>query len=398
MYLFSHQRSLQFDSSVSISRAALQWQRSTDGGANYSDISGATSSSYTLATVSLSNNNYRYRVKATADGTTVTSNSAKLTVTTWGNMDFQNNYTNFSSPYTTFGYTKTAGGVVMLKGMVSKPNPVVAGETIGVLPPGYRPSGVLIFETSTNDSTVARIDVYPDGRIVVNIGDAGWISLDGITFIPAGTSFTRNPLTTINGWVNYGGSYALPTYAVDSVGRINVQGLIRNGTLTDGTPMVATPPASALPGDYLHVPARNGGYGLMGVSPVNGLQAKGAGANGYQSINVLYYPASFAGWSNLALQNSWVAFGGGYATPQYAKGSDNIVRLKGLIKSGATGAGTVVTNLPAGYRPKERTLLSAACNPNVYCRMDVLPNGNVELYLSNAGWTSLDNIVFLAEL
>jgi hypothetical protein len=29
--------------------------------------------------------------------------------------------------------------------------------------------------------------------------------------------------------------------------------------------------------------------------------------------------------------------------------------------------------------------------------MDVLTNGNVELYLSNSGWTSLDGITFLAE-
>lgn len=389
---------VQFTATPSFSDlVTMQWQQSTNG-VNWTDISGATSNTLTLPTVSLANNGYQYRAVATSPDETVRSTPATLGVTIWGNIDFLNGYSDFApGSYSTIGYTRTTAGVVMLKGMVKKSSAVVSGDVIGVLPANSTPSGILVFQTSTNPGQGSRIDIYPNGNIVVVGGDAGWISLEGITFIPAGTSYTRNALTMVNGWINFGGSFSPPTYAMDSVGRVNVEGSVKNGTMTDGTQVVNNLPATARTGEYLHVPSRNPSPGAMGIDPTAGIVAKGTGSNGSMSLNTLYYPASYAGWTNLTLQNSWVAYGG-FSSPQYTKGADNIVRLKGLIKSGNTAAGTVVTNLPAGFRPKDRTLLSSICNPNAWCRMDILPNGNVELYASSSSWTSLDSITFLAEL
>lgn len=377
---------------------SLQWQRSINGGSTWADISGETSTTLTLPTVSLGMTGYQYRAVATSPNETATSAAATLTVTVWGNIDFLNGYSNFLGTYSTAGYTRTTAGVVMLKGMIKKSSAVAAGDVIGNVPVGSRPSGILIFQTSTNANIASRVDVYPNGDVIIQGGDAGWISLEGINYIPAGTSYTRNALTMVNSWANYGGSFSPATYVMDSVGRVNVEGLVRNGTMTNGTQVVNNLPASARPGEYLHLPSRNPSPGLMGIDPTTGIVAKGTGTNGYMGLSSLYYPASFAGWTNLTLQNGWIAYGSGFATPQYTKGADNIVRLKGLIKSGTTTDGVVVTNLPAGFRPKDRTLLGSICNPNAYCRIDVLPNGNIELYLSNNGWTSLDSITFLAEL
>lgn len=60
----------------------LQWQRSDDGGASYSDIAGAAAASYTTpATVAATDNGARFRVRATnLEGSTI-SNAATLTVT-----------------------------------------------------------------------------------------------------------------------------------------------------------------------------------------------------------------------------------------------------------------------------------------------------------------------------
>ncbi len=58
-----------------------QWQRSIDGGINYTNIAGATSSSYTQNAVTLSQNSYRYRVIVSGQCGSVTSNAAILTVT-----------------------------------------------------------------------------------------------------------------------------------------------------------------------------------------------------------------------------------------------------------------------------------------------------------------------------
>lgn len=58
-----------------------QWQISTNGGASFTNITGATSSTYSVNTVSLSQNNYRYRVVVTnACPSSVTSTAAVLTV------------------------------------------------------------------------------------------------------------------------------------------------------------------------------------------------------------------------------------------------------------------------------------------------------------------------------
>jgi hypothetical protein len=62
---------------------SYQWQRSTDDGANFSDLSGETASTLSLSSLTLSSQGYRYRVVVSASGgaTPVTSSAATLTVT-----------------------------------------------------------------------------------------------------------------------------------------------------------------------------------------------------------------------------------------------------------------------------------------------------------------------------
>ncbi len=63
--------------------ASYQWQLSTDGGANFADVSGATSASYETAAVVAGDNGNQYRVKVntSAGAVEVLSNAATLTVT-----------------------------------------------------------------------------------------------------------------------------------------------------------------------------------------------------------------------------------------------------------------------------------------------------------------------------
>lgn len=59
-----------------------QWERSTDSGSNWSNISGATSTTYTIAETVEDEDGYQYRCKVTNAGGTTTSSAATLTVTT----------------------------------------------------------------------------------------------------------------------------------------------------------------------------------------------------------------------------------------------------------------------------------------------------------------------------
>lgn len=407
-----------FTAIANISSATYQWQQSTNGGSTWTNISnGANYSGATTSTLTVSNfttswngtayigwNGYKYRAVVTNFGDTATSSPATLNVSNWGAMTYLSGYSDFDPVnYSSLSYTKTSLGVVMLQGVVQKSSAVVSGDTIGVLPENYRPNGILIFETSTNSVSAgpSRVDIYPSGEVKLITGDASLLSLDGINFIPAGTSYSRVTLTpnATASWVNFGGSFSPATAVTDSIGRVHIQGLLKSGTMTNGTQMITPSSLPAFPAKYHHVVARNNGaFGFIGIDQTNGIVAKGVGNNGYHSINTMYYPASFGGWQTPLMQGNWVSYDGGafFATPQYTKGSDNIVRVKGIVKNGNTANGTVVFNLPAGYRPKERLLTTSVC-ADAYCRVDVLPNGNVELYLASATWTTLDSITFLAE-
>ena len=57
-----------------------QWQVSTDGGATYTDIAGANSATFTLATTTTSQNGYRYRAVFTNILGSATTIAAILTV------------------------------------------------------------------------------------------------------------------------------------------------------------------------------------------------------------------------------------------------------------------------------------------------------------------------------
>ena len=58
-----------------------QWQQSTNNGSTWTDISGATSATYTIENTTTGMNGYQYRCAVTGNGSSVTSNAATLTVT-----------------------------------------------------------------------------------------------------------------------------------------------------------------------------------------------------------------------------------------------------------------------------------------------------------------------------
>ncbi len=86
---------------------SYQWQLSTDGGANYNNIGGATSSSYTVTGVTIGMNNNRYRCIVSACPPAATSNAGILTVSTGPTVTAQpNNSTVCEAANTSF----TVGG------------------------------------------------------------------------------------------------------------------------------------------------------------------------------------------------------------------------------------------------------------------------------------------------
>ncbi|NCT37388.1 hypothetical protein GTW56_14185 [Bacillus sp. EB93] len=74
-----------------------------------------------------------------------------------------------------------------------------------------------------------------------------------------------------------------------------------------------------------------------------------------------------------ALQNNWVAFGSGYGSPRVIK-NGNIVHIEGIIKGGTSTAGTLVFNLPVGFRPYARQITVVATQAGS-ATVDINTNG-----------------------
>lgn len=92
----------------------------------------------------------------------------------------QNGWSNYGDVWAPAKVRKS-GGVVTVEGLV------LGGAnftTVLTLPAGYRPPATLIFMT-LRDGGPARIDVHPDGTVEVREGAGSWVSLTGVTFIPA---------------------------------------------------------------------------------------------------------------------------------------------------------------------------------------------------------------------
>jgi len=334
-------------------------------------------------------------------GQSATTTTKCLNIPTWQPLILNNGWQTYGGNYGSARFTKTSAGVVMLDGLIKTSTTPTAYDIISSLPVSYRPSTLLMFSTETSSNTFSRIDIYASGNITYISGSNAWLSLSGISFISSSAGYTPQTPTYMNDWSDYGGSFSPTSYAVDSLGRVHVQGLARAGTWTNGTVIVRIP-NSLIPSEYQHIWSRSGTWGFIGLEYRNGgadIVAKGSGSS-WISLNTMYIPASYtdSAWITPTLLNGWVWYGSIYATPQYTKSSDGIVSLKGLIKSGTATSGTAIFTLPPGYRPTSRQLLGSVSS-GLDFRIDIETNGIVYLQGGNisSAWVSLDTVRFLAE-
>lgn len=94
------------------------------------------------------------------------------------------------------------------------------------------------------------------------------------------------------------------------------------------------------------------------------------------------------------LLNSWVWYGSDLNIVGYFKDSNNIVHLKGCIKSGTLDLTCFI--LPSGYRPLGRSVFPVNSD-GAYGSCYIYANGEVKPHIGSALSFMLDGISFLAE-
>lgn len=319
-----------------------------------------------------------------------------VTIPVWSPLLLKNGWTDYGQGYSSAAYTKTKAGVILIKGLVKG-----GSGTIGTLPDDYRPDKAIMF-ASSSDQTTARLDVNSNGDVNASVGSSPWFSLDGVAFMPAGTSFTA--LSYQNSWSTFDTNWNPASYAVDSQGRVHLRGLVKGGTTTSGT-IITTLPAAARAAEYTHwVEIASNAIAHISYVPANtSVIAKGY-SNSFLSINAMYYTSSRVDgtncttqWCTLSLQNGWVHYASPYSTPRYTKGADGVVKLKGLIRAGTS---STMATLPAAYCPNNRLLLTNI-TADVWGRIDIVPQSDGSCIISGSSysttWVSLDSIQYLAD-
>lgn len=310
-------------------------------------------------------------------------------------------YTSPSQSYSPTYVTKSATGWVVCEGLLGCTGTIAAGTTIATLPVGFRPLNRSRFTIMGSGNATFRVDVYTDGtiRLVDAIG-AGYISLNQIIF---NNDFTYNAMTLISPWVaNTSGTYGVPGYAKDTYGLVGFQGAISGGTTNT---QAWAEPAGFLTnaGEEFHMLSGSlggvFGYGNIGhaTSAPNPNTLKPRNFTTGLTLHGLRYfaAANTHDWKTPQMLNSWVHYGAGYPTPQFAKRPDGIVVLKGLIRSGTVGA--ICFILPEGYRPDHRLLLVNVTNDVTAGRVDIESNGQVSIQTGSNNWFSLDGLMFVAQ-
>lgn len=97
--------------------------------------------------------------------------------------------------------------------------------------------------------------------------------------------------------------------------------------------------------------------------------------------------------NEIAFSGTWVSYAAGYEDPGYYKDPFGRVHLSGMAKNG--GSGTVIFNLPSGYRPKARIIFVVITDTGIG-RVDVLGTGDVQHVSGGTGFVPLNGISFRA--
>lgn len=312
--------------------------------------------------------------------------------------------TNWKAPF----YTKTDKGIVLLQGLIQA-GTVTNGTILATLPAGHRPDYELIFPVNQSD-TSKTVSIRTNGDIVVRGGwtSNGYVSFTGISFPAAGVASwqivgsTTTGSSFINNWQDFGSTTFGPArYWKDTNGMVWLGGLVKGGNIGFDIGMIDLPSTYGA-SKYNHIVVANSdAFGFIGVNTTGEILWKdGSTNNGWISLCGVKYesPTSALNWIPVTFQNGWVNYDtASFIAAEYARTSDGIVHMHGLIRAGALG--TTAFTLPAGYRiagPASGVLFQTDSFA-LRGRLDMTAAGEVIPRQGSNAWFSIDGLSFAAE-
>lgn len=165
----------------------------------------------------------------------------------WVAPTLTGSWVNYGVGWSPAGYVKDRTGIVRLRGLIR--NGSNYPSLAMTLPEGCRPPAQEIFAT-TSAGYIARLSVQADGGVHFVGSVAGdWSTLEPVRFDTRTQGWVRP--TLVNGWSDFGGSFAPAAYTRDQFGVVRLRGVIAGGTLSSSFPAF-TLPEGYRPSKYLH--------------------------------------------------------------------------------------------------------------------------------------------------
>ena len=361
----------------------------TDGPQNTTNLSYDVTGAYRKQQID-------FKLTAVSSGGNFEYGTSTATIQRWDDCTLANGWSNYNNGYDHAGFTKTSSKLIGLRGVVTGGS--VGAVPLCTLPAGFRPSKRLIFQTAMSGGT-ARVDVQPNGDVYAYDANNAYVSLDGILFVASDATYSWTAGSWQNGWSNWGSPYSDLRYTLDSEGRVQVEGMGRAGTLTNGTVMTSSLSGSAYKPDHNMAPSSRSSStsSVLTLSSTGTIYTRGFGSL-YNSIMFVYYPGTFTNWNNLNLSNGWSQFYYSYSTGQCYKGADDVVIIRGAIAGGSNGSTIANTNTSGcGLSADGKMMLSGWYSSSSPARIDLQTNGDLTAIATNTTWTVMDSMHFIAD-
>jgi len=101
-------------------------------------------------------------------------------------------------------------------------------------------------------------------------------------------------------------------------------------------------------------------------------------------------------WTNMALTDNWVNFGGDYPPLSYFRDKNGMVYIRGYVKSGDMGSDKTIGTLPIGFRPSTTKMIPTLRDNSVIGTLHVNTAGRIIPMLTSTVWTNIGYICFKA--
>jgi Tfp pilus assembly protein PilV len=202
-----------------------------------------------------------------------------------------NGWSNYGGSYPDLSLCKDATGRINTKGLLN-PGVLTQGTSIAAIPAGYQPTEHRLMPAIDARRIFNSVGIYgtPNYAIAARGSTTSYLSVN-VPYIANNGAVTWVTPAILNGMVNFGGGFTTLQYGKTSDGVVMVKGLLKGGTVSNGT-KVFTLPSGFHPSSRMLLPsASNNHHARIDVDTNGNVYLMGGGDVNYTSFDAVSFYA-----------------------------------------------------------------------------------------------------------